>query len=134
MVGRTKGLDTLINRNPSNDKASIGAIQMATTVEAVIGAVYLDSDLKSVTEVMRTLGLMPREVRRTRMNAPVSTSPAASTSTVDSHEKPKAAPIDFEERLTTLSESSIELAKSVRDYYIVAQLKERLDENTHSAS
>ena len=107
---------------------------MATTVEAVIGAVYLDSDLKSVTEVMRTLGLMPRRVRRTRMNAPVSTSPAASTSTVDSHEKPVAAPIDLEERLTTLSESSIELAKSVRDCYIVAQLKERLDENTQSAS
>lgn len=32
---------------------------MAATVEAILGAVFLDSGLQSVAEVMQTLGLVP---------------------------------------------------------------------------
>lgn len=64
-VGRTHGLDKLINKNPSDENASVGQITMATTVEAILGAVYIDSDMKSVTAVMWNLGLIPRLARRT---------------------------------------------------------------------
>lgn len=32
---------------------------MAASMEAIIGAVYLDNDLEKVWEVMQTLGLVP---------------------------------------------------------------------------
>lgn len=83
-VGRTHGLHELINKNPSDKDAPVGEITMAATVEAILGAVYLDSDMKSVTKVMSNLGLMPRLVRRTGPKVPVresATSPVTSTST-----------------------------------------------------
>lgn len=70
-VGRAHGLDLLINKNPSDKDGSVGEITMASTVEAILGAVYLDSDMKSVTKVMVNLGLMPRLVRRTGSEVPV---------------------------------------------------------------
>ncbi len=39
---------------------------MASTLEAIFGAVYLDSGMKSVTQVMRNLSIMPTLVRRTQ--------------------------------------------------------------------
>jgi len=39
---------------------------MASTLEAIFGAVYLDSGMKSVTQVMQNLGIMPTLVRRTK--------------------------------------------------------------------
>ena len=42
---------------------------MATTVEAIIGAVYLDSGTRSVPLVMQNLGLMPKTVRRTAFDS-----------------------------------------------------------------
>ena len=38
---------------------------MAGTVEAIIGAVYLDGGMHAVPPVMQTLGLMPKLIRRT---------------------------------------------------------------------
>ena len=63
--GRTRGLDRLININPSQEHHRIAGYTLATTVEAIIGAVYLDSGMRSVPLVMQNLGLMPRVIRRT---------------------------------------------------------------------
>lgn len=60
MIGRQNGLQVYINNNPSQ----LGVVSdktLATTVEAILGAVYLDSgkDLDIVKAVMRALGLGP---------------------------------------------------------------------------
>lgn len=108
---------------------------MAGTVEAVIGAVYLDSGMKSVTEVMQNLGLMPRLVRRTGMKVPISKSvqsPAVPTSILEDQEEPDMAPQDLDEMLVKAMKSSQELEKALRQLSIVVQLKQQLDENAKS--
>ena len=57
-IGRGHGLDQFVVTNPS----SWGAVApgtMASTVEAILGAVYLDGGMDAVKLVMRTLGLGP---------------------------------------------------------------------------
>lgn len=57
-VGRERGLQRFVNNNPSQ-RHVVSPITMAATMEAILGAVYLDSDLEKVGEVMQTLGLVP---------------------------------------------------------------------------
>ena len=57
-IGRQRGLQRFVNGNPSQ-RQIVSPITMAATVEAILGAVYLDSNLEEVGEVMRTLGLVP---------------------------------------------------------------------------
>ncbi|CAF9941921.1 hypothetical protein IMSHALPRED_003099 [Imshaugia aleurites] len=135
MVGRTNGLDTLINKNPADKDAPVGAVTMAGTIEAILGAVYLDSDMKCVTEVMQNLALMPRLVRRTGMKVPMSDSmksPVASTPSVQDQGEPETAPRDLDESLVKVMKSSQELEKAMREHSIVMQLKQRLDQNAQS--
>ena len=134
-VGRTNGLDTLINKNPAELDDYVGPTTVAATVEAIIGAVYLDSDLESATGVMQNLGLTTRLVRRTGMKVPVSEegkSPSLATSTVDNHEEPETVSGDLEEKLVTVLRLSQELQNSLVEYSSAVQLKQRLDENTQS--
>lgn len=135
MVGRTNGLDALINKNPSDKDASVGTTTMAGTVEAVLGAVYLDSDMKSVAKVMQNLGLMPRLVRRTGMKVPVSEgvkSSAASASITEDQGEPEREPRDSDERFWNVTKSSQELEKALREHSIVVQLKQRLEEKAQA--
>lgn len=135
MIGRTNGLDMLINKNPSDKDANVGAVTMAGTVEAVIGAVYLDGDMKSVTQVMQSLGLMPRLVRRTGMKVPVSESvksPAMSESLTEDLGESETAPRGADEMLVKVMKSSQVLEKALREHAVVVQLKQRLDENAQS--
>ena len=56
-VGRLHGLDAFICRNPAQG----GYVSPATTtatVEATLGAVYLDSGIENVSQVMQNLGLV----------------------------------------------------------------------------
>ncbi|KAL9635981.1 MAG: hypothetical protein Q9164_003120 [Protoblastenia rupestris] len=62
-VGRRHGFEQFINVHPAQ-RGTVWPLTMAGTVEAVFGAVYLDSGMESVTNVMRVLGLMPRLVRK----------------------------------------------------------------------
>lgn len=55
-IGRQRGLERFVNCNPSQSQV-VPLATMATTVEAILGAVYLDGNLKQVGEVMQTLGL-----------------------------------------------------------------------------
>lgn len=55
-VGRQHGLQNYVNSNPSQ-RQIVSPITMAATMEAILGAVYLDSNLEKVGEVMQTLGL-----------------------------------------------------------------------------
>ncbi|KAI4162986.1 MAG: hypothetical protein LQ342_003497 [Letrouitia transgressa] len=57
IIGRHNGLDRLINLAGGARQPSAGT--MAATVEAIIGAVYLDSSMTQVKSVMQTLGLVP---------------------------------------------------------------------------
>ena len=135
MIGRTNGLDTLINKNPSDKDANVGAITMAGTVEAIIGAVYLDGDMKSVTQVMQSLGLMPRLVRRTGMKVPVSESeksPAMSESVTGDLGESETAPRGSDDIMVKVMKSSQVLEKAMREHAVVVQLKQRLDENAQS--
>lgn len=135
MIGRTNGLDTLINKNPSDKDANVGTITMAGTVEAIIGAVYLDSGMESVPEVMQNLGLMPRLVRRTGTKVPVSESAktsAVSTSIFEDRGEQEMAPSVSAEMLVKVMKSSQELERALREHSIVVQLKQRLDENAQS--
>ena len=134
-IGRTNGLDMLINKNPAELADYVGPGTVASTVEAIIGAVYLDSDLESATGVMRNLGLMARLVRRTGTKVPVSEeakSPLVATSTVDNHEEPETVSGDLEEKLATVLRLSHELQNSLLEYSFAVQLKQRQDENTQS--
>lgn len=56
-VGRLNGLDAFICRNPSQG-GHISPVTMTATVEAILGAVYLDSGIDNVSQVMQTLGLV----------------------------------------------------------------------------
>ena len=56
-VGRLHGLDVFVCRNPSQGN-QISPITMTATVEAILGAVYLDGGIGSVSEVMEILGLV----------------------------------------------------------------------------
>ena len=58
-IGRQLGLQRFVNGNPSQGQV-VSPITMAATMEAILGAVYLDSNLETVGEVMQTLGLIPR--------------------------------------------------------------------------
>ncbi|KAL8947092.1 MAG: hypothetical protein Q9222_006589 [Ikaeria aurantiellina] len=55
-VGLQAGLHNHVNR--AGGSTAVAPATMATTVQAVLGAVYLDSDLQSVKSVMQTLGLV----------------------------------------------------------------------------
>ena len=59
-IGRQNGLAAYINTNPSQE-GLISEKTLTNTVEALLGAVYLDSgnDLNAVKLVMRALGLGP---------------------------------------------------------------------------
>ena len=61
MRGYRNGLDRFVNNIDPGQKGVIANGTMATTVEAVIGAVYLDvaKDLDAVRKVMRTMGIGP---------------------------------------------------------------------------
>jgi ribonuclease-3 len=54
-VGRTWGLHACIIVNPGNTTASDGTI--ATTMEAILGAVFLDAGRDELERVMRHLGI-----------------------------------------------------------------------------
>lgn len=108
---------------------------MAGTVEAIIGAVYLDGDMKCVTQVMQNLGLMPRLVRRTGPKVPASESAKSlpvSTSTGGNNKEPELASRDPVEGLVTVMKSSQELDKSLHEYSTAVQLKQLLDESVQS--
>ena len=68
-VGRAKGLDALINKNPCDKDYAVGGRTIADTIEAIIGAVYVDSNsnVKIVKEVMRNLDMTPEFFRKTIM-------------------------------------------------------------------
>ena len=57
-TGRLYGLDDLICRNPAQP-GNISPTTMADTVEAILGAVYLDGGIDCVSQVMQTLCLVP---------------------------------------------------------------------------
>lgn len=57
-VGRQHELHKCVNTNPSQ-RQFVSPTTMAATIEAILGAVYLDSNLEKVGEVMQTLGLVP---------------------------------------------------------------------------
>ena len=57
-IGRLYGLDDLVCPNPAQP-GYISPNTMAATVEAILGAVYLDGGITSVSQVMQTLGLVP---------------------------------------------------------------------------
>lgn len=58
-VGRLHGLDELICANPAQ-AGYISPATMSATVEAVLGAVYLDGGINRVSHVMQRLGLVAR--------------------------------------------------------------------------
>lgn len=64
-IGREHGIDAFIQRNPGQQDF-IPPLLMASTIEAIFGAVYLDNGMKSVTRVMQNLGIIPTLVRRTK--------------------------------------------------------------------
>jgi dsRNA-specific ribonuclease len=57
IVGRRIGLERCINPNPSQ-KGEISDKFVSDTVEAIIGAVFLDGGLEAAVEVMEALGLL----------------------------------------------------------------------------
>ncbi|KAI4114977.1 MAG: hypothetical protein LQ345_004334 [Seirophora villosa] len=58
LVGRTSNISALVNLSPG--QRAIAPNTMAATVEAILGAVYLDSQgMTAVKAVMRTLGMTP---------------------------------------------------------------------------
>ncbi|KFY16796.1 hypothetical protein V492_01089 [Pseudogymnoascus sp. VKM F-4246] len=61
-VGRQIHVDQLVNRNPSQ-QGDVPPRTIADTVEAILGAVYLDSgkDIESVRLVMARLGLWDQQ-------------------------------------------------------------------------
>ncbi|KFY46875.1 hypothetical protein V494_00285 [Pseudogymnoascus sp. VKM F-4513 (FW-928)] len=61
-VGRQIHVDQLVNRNPSQ-QGDVPPRTVADTVEAILGAVYLDSgkDIESVRLVMARLGLWTQQ-------------------------------------------------------------------------
>ena len=93
-IGRSKGLDALINKNPSDKDYPVGGRTIADTIEAIIGAVYVDSNsnVKTVKEVMQTLGMTPELFRKSITE--VGSSESVESPAVDSREGAKSAPMD----------------------------------------
>lgn len=58
-IGLELGLDRFIGVSENNSPAALRAV--ADTVEAILGAVYLDSGMLEVKGVMDALGLVARE-------------------------------------------------------------------------
>ena len=91
VLGKQLGLDAFVNKNPSHDM--VNPVTMAATVEALIGAVYLESGVESVSGVCRKIGLMPKVKRRHTL--PMSTqysvlkSSQAPVNLEDEHEQDK---------------------------------------------
>ncbi|QDS72453.1 hypothetical protein FKW77_009561 [Venturia effusa] len=56
-IANLHGFDKFINANPGHC-GELGARTLADTVEAIIGAVYLDGGLDAVPDVLATLGLV----------------------------------------------------------------------------
>lgn len=65
LIGRRAHLDDLVQKGLTHHGA-VGKQTMADTVEAVIGAIHLDSgeDEKPVKRVMKVLGLWPAGIPR----------------------------------------------------------------------
>lgn len=101
MVGRVHGIDALINNSPTQIGVHISPLSMAGTVEAILGAVYLDSGMKAVSQVMLKLGLMPKLIRKTlpksvlqtQPSTPATETPAADSSTVGHEKSPPPEPL-----------------------------------------
>ena len=92
-IGRTNGLDALINKNPASKENDASPITVATTVEAILGAVYLDSNMSSVAQVMQSLGLIPRFLRKIAEKVPVSENATSSTSTSERQDGQDVDPV-----------------------------------------
>ena len=58
-IGLELGLERFINTPGLVSAATVRSV--ADTVEAILGAIYLDSGLEDVKDVMDALGLVPRE-------------------------------------------------------------------------
>lgn len=56
-VGRLYGLDDFVCRNPAQG-GYVSPATMTATMEAILGAVYLDSSINNVNRVMQTLRLV----------------------------------------------------------------------------
>ena len=56
-IGRQNGLDAFVRVNISQGKI-VSPMTMTATVEAILGATYLDGDLQAVKQVMGTLGII----------------------------------------------------------------------------
>ena len=61
-LGTRLGLGAFIEKQPSANQVS--PVTMSATVEAIIGAVYIEGGMPSVSKVCRKLALMPRVKRR----------------------------------------------------------------------
>lgn len=58
-IARAQTLGLLLQRNPSNYQIELSGKQMATALEAIVGAVWLDSrDVDVVERVLVKLGVM----------------------------------------------------------------------------
>ena len=70
IVGRQHGLQNLINDSPGRIALrrarveGIAPLTLAGTVEAILGAVYMDGGMEPVAEVMQKLGIMAPTIRR----------------------------------------------------------------------
>ncbi|KAM0794753.1 ribonuclease III domain-containing protein [Usnea florida] len=61
-IGLELGLERFIGTHPSSLPTTMRA--MSDSVEAILGAIYLDSGMEQVKDVMDALGLVPREIVR----------------------------------------------------------------------
>ena len=80
----------------------IPPLTMASTIEAIIGAVYIDGGMKPIPTVMRKLGLMPTAFRRIMFkNQPIAANKISETTRTDLNDKsagdPKSAEISASE-------------------------------------
>ena len=117
-IGRTNGLDALINMSVGTVRNGLGPGTVASTVEAIVGAVYLDSNMSSVTQVMQNLGLIPKLVRK------ISNKLESSTSKFEGQDGPDVDSVDMEEKLATVMRTSHEIEKSVQQYSTLVQRKQ----------
>lgn len=60
-IGRELGLERFINVGGGGGKVEITGKKMADTIEAILGAIYLDSGREKAKDVMDALGLLPKE-------------------------------------------------------------------------